>query len=142
MILFRYAASGKRPGIVILILFFSFYFLKMTSPTLPIPNTNRVTRCVTTWFGEIFCTIILCFVIVATRFFYPYKFVIVFLFDSVLRVGFPTYYIYSYPSLSNYVSNSFKKNALNPLKERKENVRKLLSSFKRSPRIDVKVWII
>ena len=73
------------------------------------------------------------------KFFEPDEFVIPFLFDSVLRVGFPAYYIYSSPFLLDYVSTSFKKNALNPLKERKENVRQLLSGLKRSPRIDVKV---
>ena len=139
MILFRYAASGKRPGIVILILFFSFYFLKMTSPTLPMPNANRVTRCVTPWLGEIFCTIFICCLIMRIQFFEPHNFVIPFLFESVLRVGFPAYYIYSSPFLFDYVSTSFKKNVLIPLKERKENVRQLLSSLKRSPRIDVKV---
>ena len=73
------------------------------------------------------------------KFFEPHEFVMPFLFDSVLRVGFPAYYIYSSPFLRHYVSTSFKKNALNPLKERKENVRQLLSGLKRSPRIDVKV---
>ena len=73
------------------------------------------------------------------QFFEPHEFVMPFIFDSVLRVGFPAYYIYSSPFLCDYVSSSFKKNALNPLKERKENVRQLLIGLKRSPRIDVKV---
>ena len=138
---FRYGASEKGVGIIILILFVNFIVVKITSPTLPVPSTNRVQRCVTSWLGEIFCMIFICFLIIGIQFFDPQEYVIPFLFDSVLRVGFPAYYIYSFPPLYDYVSTSFKKNVVKPLKGRKENVRKLLSGLTRSPQIDITVWI-
>ena len=141
MIFFRYFASGKSVGIIILILFLSFIVLKMTSPTLPVPSTNRVKKYnVTPWLGEIFCMIFICFLIFGLKFFDPHEVLIPFLFDFVLRVGFPAYYIYSFPPLYGYVSTSFKKNVVRPLKERKENMRKFLNGLTRSPpQIDIQV---
>ena len=79
----------------------------------------------------------ICFLTFVIQFFDPQEYVIIFLFDSVMRVGFPAYYIYSFPPLYDYVSTSFKKNVVKPLKRRKENVRKLLSGLTRSPQIDI-----
>ena len=110
----------------------SFIVLKVTSPTLPGTSTNRENS-VTDWLGEIFCMIFLCFIIIAILFFDPQEYVIPFLFDSVLRVGFPAYYIYIFPSLYDYVFTSLKNVYSSFLKGKKSK------RLTRSPQIDVTV---
>ena len=136
----RYGVDGI--GWVVLILLLTFLALKYASPSLP--GENQEDHWASKWFGEIFCVIFLCFVSFSRHFFDPHKVFIPFLFDFILRVGFPAFYIYNFPSLSlsNFVSTIFEKNVFAPIRELKEIVVDQAwncVSSRGSPQIDVNV---
>ena len=107
---FRYAVGDKGMMIMIMVLLLTFLALKKLSPTLPAENQYTNEKCLTKWIGEIFCGIFICFIIYAKQFLVADMYLFSFLFEFTLRVVFPAYYIYSFPSLSKYVSTYFKKN--------------------------------
>ena len=131
-------------GIVIVILLMTFIAIKKYSPTLLEDNQIEEEdhyKCATRWFGEIFCILLFCSFILGVTLVEPPPVWLPFLFNLILKVGYPAFYIYSFPSLSVYVNTCFKKNVLNPIIETKEIVTHFLSkfSFRSSPQIDVNV---
>ena len=131
---------------MILILLLTFLLVKIASPTLP-GSSQEEGQCATKFFGEIFCVILFCFFTYAGHFFDPdhvhdpHQIFVPLLFSFTLKVGFPAYYIHSFPALNDFVSTHFKKNVLNPANELKENVSQVLShvTLRASPQIDVNV---
>ena len=114
----------------------------MFSPTLPGENQFNES-CATRWSGEIFCVISLCFTLFVTRILVPEKYFFKFLFDLVLRVGFPAYYIYSFPSLNQFIAATFKKSILDPINVRRENASQVISNLtlrSAPPQIEINVW--
>ena len=105
--------------------------MKKFSPTLPGDDQNNES-CATIlvdWSGEIFCVISLCFTLFVTRILVPEKYFFKFLFDLVLRVGFPAYYIYSFPSLNQFIAATFKKSILDPINSQRENASQVISNL-------------
>ena len=131
-------------GMVIVILLMTFIAIKKFSPVLPEEENQIEARCATTsrWFGEIFCLISFCsFTLGMTLIDPPIPVLFQFLFNLILKVGCPAFYIYCSPSHSVYVNTFFKKNVLNPINESKEIVSQFFSkfSFRQTPQIDVNV---
>ena len=84
-------------GMVIVILLMTFIAIKKFSPVLPEEENQIEARCAKTsrWFGEIFCLMSFCsFTLGMTLIDPPIPVLFQFLFNLILKVGCPAFYIY------------------------------------------------